>query len=150
VRTISHTSLVLVASPAFVAEHGQPSAPGEITRFPTLSLTERPGIDRWILTNAAGERAEVAHEPRLSASAFPVIRDAVIAGLGISLMPEWGARGLIDQGELVRVPPDWGLPEGLLHLVFTSRRGLLPGVRAMIDFAAEVLKPGAPGWDVVI
>jgi hypothetical protein len=42
------------------------------------------------------------------------------------------------------------LPEGLLHLVFTSRRGLLPGVRAMIDFAAEVLKPGAPGWDSVV
>jgi DNA-binding transcriptional LysR family regulator len=149
-RVVSHTSRMLVASPEFVATHGQPQTPDEISGFPTLSLTDRPGLDRWILTNSAGERAEVAHEPRLSAGAFPIIRDAVAAGLGISLMPEWAARERIDQGDLIRILPDWELPEGLLHLVFTSRRGLLPGVRAMIDFAAEVLKPGAPGWDSVV
>lgn len=150
VRVVSHTGRMLVASPDFVAAHGQPQTPGDIARFPTLSLTDRPGIDRWILTNSAGERAEVAHEPRLSASAFPIIRDAVLAGIGISLMPEWSARERIAAGDLVRILPDWELPEGLLHLVFTSRRGLLPGVRAVIDFAAEVLKPDASGWDAAI
>lgn len=150
VRTLGNTSLMLVASPAFVAEHGQPRTPDEIPDYPTLSLTERPGVDRWTLTNPAGERAEIVHEPKLSAGAFPIIRDAVVAGLGISLMPEYAARERIDQGDLVRVLPDWGLAEGVLHLVFTSRRGLLPGVRAMIDFAADVLKPGAPGWEAIV
>jgi DNA-binding transcriptional LysR family regulator len=147
VRVISHTSAVLVASAEFVARHGQPQAPDDIPGFPTLSLTDRPGIDRWTLTNSAGETVEIAHEPRLSASAFPIIRDAAAAGFGISLLPEYAARERIDRGDLVRVLPDWGLPQGLLHLVFTSRRGLLPGVRAMIDFAADALKPGAPGWE---
>ena len=151
VRVVSHTSRMLVATPAFVAAHGEPRTPDEIPGFPTLSQADRPGIDRWTLINSAGERAEVAHEPRLSASAFPIIREAVLAGLGISLLPEWTARERIDAGDLVRILPDWELPEGLLHLVFTSRRGQLPGVRAMIDFAAEVLKrPGAPGWDAAI
>jgi DNA-binding transcriptional LysR family regulator len=150
VRILGHTSLMLVASPAFVAEHGEPQAPEDIPNFPTLSLTDRPGTDRWFLFNAAGERAEIAHEPRLSAGAFPIIRDAVVAGLGISLMPQYAAYERIEQGDLVRILPEWGLREGLLHLVFTSRRGLLPGVRAMIDFAAEVLKPDAPGWETVV
>jgi DNA-binding transcriptional LysR family regulator len=150
VRVISRTSAVLVASADFVARYGQPEAPEDISGFPTLSLTDRPGIDRWTLTNSAGEKFEIAHEPRLSASAFPIIRDAVVAGFGISLLPEYAARERIDRGDLVRVLPDWALPQGLLHLVFTSRRGLLPGVRAMIDFAADVLKPGAPGWDAVV
>lgn len=149
VRTVSHTSRMLVASAGFVSAHGQPQTPGDIPSFPTLSLTDRPGSDRWILTSSTGERAEVAHEPRLSAGAFPIIRDAVMAGLGISLLPEWAARERIAQGDLVRLLPDWELPEGLVHLVFTSRRGLLPGVRAMIDFAADVLKPGA-GWESVV
>ncbi len=35
----------------------------------------------------------------------------------------------------------------MLHIVFTSRRGLLPGVRALIDFVAEVLHPRSAVWD---
>jgi hypothetical protein len=46
--------------------------------------------------------------------------------------------------------PDWNWPEGILHMVFTSRRGLLPSVRAVIDFAAVVLKPGGASWEVAL
>ncbi|MHB8530871.1 MAG: hypothetical protein ACYC8V_15335, partial [Caulobacteraceae bacterium] len=53
---------------------------------------------------------------------------------------------LID-GRLERVLPAWGGREAILHLVFTSRRGLLPGVRAVIDFAAEVLDPRSIAWE---
>ena len=49
-------------------------------------------------------------------------------------------------GQLVRILPEWEAPQGMLHLVFTSRRGLLPGVRAVIDFAAETLHPRAGLW----
>jgi hypothetical protein len=43
----------------------------------------------------------------------------------------------IRNGELEVVLPDWRLPQGIAHLVVASRRGLLPAVRAMIDFLAE-------------
>jgi DNA-binding transcriptional LysR family regulator len=150
VRMIRQTSAHLVASPAFVAGHGAPETPQDIPRFSTISLTDQPGIDRWTLVSSAGERAEVAHEPRLSASSLLMLRQAAVDGVGIAFLPEWASRELIEQGQLVRVLPDWSFTQGMLHLVFTSRRGQLPGVRAMIDFAAEVLKPGAPGWDSVV
>jgi DNA-binding transcriptional LysR family regulator len=149
VRILGHSSGVLVASPDFVARYGQPKSPDQIPRFPTLSHTDRPGLDRWVLTNAAGERAEIAHEPRLSASAFSMLRQAAMDGLGIALLPEYAGQGPIDGGGLVRILPDWSFPQGILHLVFTSRRGLLPGVRAMIDFIAEALHPRTPGWETV-
>jgi hypothetical protein len=44
----------------------------------------------------------------------------------------------------MRVLPEWSTRQGIVHLVFTSRRGLLPSVRAVIDFAAEVLH--SPAW----
>jgi hypothetical protein len=44
------------------------------------------------------------------------------------------------------VLPPWGGRDGILHLVFTSRRGLLPGVRAVIDFVAQALDPRSSGW----
>jgi DNA-binding transcriptional LysR family regulator len=41
------------------------------------------------------------------------------------------------------VLPEWSGTDGILHLVFASRRGMLPAVRAVIDFAAAALKSSA-------
>jgi DNA-binding transcriptional LysR family regulator len=145
-KVISRSGAMLVASPALLAEHGQPATPADIARFPTLGHTDRLGLDRWTLTGGGGETTEVLHEPRVSASDFPILRSAAVAGVGIALLPEFSARELLASGELVRVLPDWESREGILHLVFTSRRGLLPGVRAVIDHLALVLRPESPAW----
>ena len=42
-------------------------------------------------------------------------------------------------GELEVVLPEWSMPEGTMHFVYPSRRGMLPGVRALVDFLAERL-----------
>ncbi|MGH6986722.1 MAG: LysR substrate-binding domain-containing protein [Caulobacteraceae bacterium] len=147
VRIIDRSSLLLVASADFVRRKGAPSTPDEIPNFPTLSLTDRPGLDRWTLTNSAGGEVEIAHEPRLSASGFTILRQAACEGLGIAFLSEYAARELLEEGVLVRILPDWAMAQGILHLVFTSRRGLLPGVRAVIDWAAAALRPGSPGFE---
>jgi DNA-binding transcriptional LysR family regulator len=40
-------------------------------------------------------------------------------------------------GDLLRLLPDWAPRADIAHAVFASRRGLLPSVRALIDFLAE-------------
>ncbi len=150
VKIISRAGEVLVASAAFVDANGQPRTPADIPSFATLSHTDRPGLDRWTLVNAKGEEAAVGHEPRLSASTFPILRQAAIDGLGIAKLPEYSVREPIEDGGLMRILPDWAAPQGILHVVFTSRRGLLPSVRAVIDFAADVLHPRSVGWDAAV
>jgi DNA-binding transcriptional LysR family regulator len=66
-----------------------------------------------------------------------LLRAAVLAGLGITLLPESVVRADIDSGHLEHVLPAWTLPLGVFHVVFPTRRGLLPSVRAFIDFLAE-------------
>jgi DNA-binding transcriptional LysR family regulator len=146
VRIVGRTVAELVASADFVAAHGSPETPGDLARFATVSHTERPGLDRWAFESAGGQRVEVAHEPRISANSWAMIRQAAIAGMGIALLPEYLSGEPLESGQLVRVLPDWATPQGILHLVFTSRRGLLPGVRAVIDIAAEALHPRSPVW----
>jgi DNA-binding transcriptional LysR family regulator len=146
VKIVRQTLRVLVASPAFLAANGAPTSPGDLPNFATLSQTDRPGPDRWTLSNDAGEEVEIVHEPRLSATAFPVLRQAAVDGVGIAMLPEYACHENLEAGELAPVLPDWALPQGILHLVFTSRRGLLPGVRAVIDFIAEVLHPRSAVW----
>lgn len=45
-------------------------------------------------------------------------------------------RVALARGELLPVLPGWSLPQGVFHVVFPHRRGLLPAVRAFIDFLA--------------
>ncbi|MBV8684626.1 MAG: LysR family transcriptional regulator [Caulobacteraceae bacterium] len=146
VKIIRQTDRVLVASPAFIAANGSPSSPAELPSFATISQTDRPGPDRWTLSCDSGEEIDIVHEPRMSATAFPVLRQAAIDGVGIAMLPEYACLDYLEAGELVRVLPAWSVPQGILHLVFTSRRGLLPGVRAVIDLIAEVLHPRSEVW----
>jgi DNA-binding transcriptional LysR family regulator len=145
-RMLSRMGAMLVASPALLDARGRPQAPADIPGFPTLSHTDRSGVDRWMMTNAQGEEAAVLHEPRLSSSNFAVLREAAVNGLGLAMLPEYACRELLEDGRLMRLMPEWASPQGLLHMVFTSRRGLLPGVRAVIDFLAEALHPRSPVW----
>ena len=148
VKKISRAALVLTASPGFVAAHGQPLEPAEIAGFPTIAHADHPGPERWTLSNEAGETVEIEIEPRLSSTSFSILRQAGIEGVGVVPLPEYICREPLATGALMRILPDWEVPAGVLHLVFTSRRGQLPGVRAVIDFAAEVLHPRSPAWEV--
>jgi DNA-binding transcriptional LysR family regulator len=81
--------------------------------------------------------------PRLATGDFGVLVGAARAGVGIALLPEPNCGNELEAGSLVRVLPGWDVAGGILHLVFASRRGMLPSVRAVIDFLAETLRSHA-------
>jgi DNA-binding transcriptional LysR family regulator len=64
------------------------------------------------------------------------VRDAAIDGLGVAILPDHVCRDALLSGRLVRVLPAWHGLQGIVHLVFTTRRGLPPAVRALIDHLA--------------
>jgi DNA-binding transcriptional LysR family regulator len=64
------------------------------------------------------------------------VRDAAVDGLGVAILPDHVCREAIEAGILVRVLPAWRGLQGIVHLVFTTRRGLPPAVRALIDHLA--------------
>jgi DNA-binding transcriptional LysR family regulator len=145
-KIIGRTMRILVASPAFLARHPTPTTPDDIAALPTLSLTERPGLDRWVLFDADRNEAVVVHEPRLAASEHATLQRLATDGAGVAFLPELSCRDAVRAGTLVRLLPAWSGREEIIHLVFTSRRGLLPGVRAVIDFAAEALDLNSDVW----
>jgi DNA-binding transcriptional LysR family regulator len=139
-RRIGTSRGILVASPALLDGFGRPQVPAEIARLPTLDSSERNGPTTWELHGKDGEIERISHEPRLSIDDFNVLRRLARAGVGVALLPlALCEEGLAD-GTLERLLPDWGTSEGIAHLVFTSRRGLLPGVRAVIDFLVDTLR----------
>jgi len=136
-RTFGSSSNLLVAAPKYLAERGRPERPDQISQHTTLAFDPDSDRQTWELFDAHGKSVRIEHAPRLVCHDFIVMRAAVLAGLGIALLPESVVRADIESGKLEQVLPEWTLPLGVFHLVFPTRRGLLPSVRAFIDFLAE-------------
>ena len=141
-KRIGLSRRILVASPAFLAKEGEPATPAELGRFPILHQ-EQQGGSVWHLTSDDGDTSTVPIEPRLATGSFDILTAAACQGAGIALLPATNCREALFSGALVRVLSRWSGIDGILHLVFASRRGLLPGVRAVIDFAAAALRSSA-------
>ncbi len=139
-RRIGISRRILVASRSLLKKHGNPQHPEDLRRFPIIHATERLGPINWELAGPEGKLASVPIDPKLSAGDFAILLDAAVAGIGLALLPEIDCADAIHQKRLVRVLPGWSVADGIIHLVFPSRRGMLPSVRATIDFLAATLK----------
>jgi len=138
-RSFGEGRELLVASASYLDRAGRPERPEQLATLATLGFAPEAERQTWQLVASSGESVRVEHSPRLVCHDFVLLRAAVLAGLGITLLPESVVRADLDSGRLEAVLPGWTLPLGILHAVFPSRRGLLPSVRALIDFLAQRL-----------
>ncbi len=140
-RSFGQIQELLVASPAYLDRAGRPTEPEQLLEHVTLSMNEDEVRQRWELQGASGEVRRIELKPRVSGFDFPMLMALARQGLGITLLPETLCAEAVRNGELEVVLPQWRLPQGIAHVVFASRRGLLPAVRVFIDFLAEHLPP---------
>jgi len=140
-RTFGESSERLVTSPAYLERAGVPLHPTDLVSHQTLGFAPENERQTWELRSVGGEIARVDLSPRLVCHDFIVLKAAVLAGLGIAFLPHNVVAAELEAGRLRSALPEWSLPMGVVHVVFPTRRGLLPSVRALIDFLAERLPP---------
>jgi DNA-binding transcriptional LysR family regulator len=138
-RMLGESKLGVVASPAFIARHGSPRHPDELMRFATLGGCAPDGRHVWYLRGPDGTSVEAALAPRLVTDDMVALREAAVAGIGITLLPLSVCCAELAAGRLKLVLEDWPPLPGLVYCVFPSRRGLVPAVRRFIDFVADEL-----------
>ncbi|POF63077.1 LysR family transcriptional regulator [Novacetimonas maltaceti] len=134
-RTLDTSTQCLVAAPALVRT--PPASPADLNGFPSLDFHTGPGTHSWLLENRQGQTATIFHEPRLATDDMAVLREAALIGVGIGQFPTMMVWPDIEAGRLVPVLPQWRPQAGIVHAVFPSRRGLVPAVRALLDFLAQ-------------
>jgi DNA-binding transcriptional LysR family regulator len=142
IKIFGQNRMLLVANPALVARYGAPETPSDIAKLPTIGGNLTPGRDSWTLTGLDGREQTIEHDPVLSCDDFTILLEAACAGTGFALLPESVCRDALNDGILRQILPDWHGGIGTIHLVFTSRRGLLPATRAVIDFLSKALSAG--------
>ena len=135
-RRFDERTIRIVASPDLLKQRAI-TLPADLVGLPSLDFGPAGGEHRWRLTHADGSVAEVRHAPRLVTDDMAVLRDAALAGAGAARLPTLVVWNDLQAGRLVTVLPDWRPSNEIVHAVFPSRRGLLPSVRARLDFLAD-------------
>lgn len=145
-RRLAEAAIVLCAAPAYVARHGTPQHPDDLSRHACLAYSYWAGGDSWQLQGPQGE-VSVPVAARMRANNGEVLREAAIAGMGIIAQPDFIVGQALADGRLVPVLADWRLPPVGIHAVYASRSHLAPKVRSFIDYLVERLgaDAGPPG-----
>lgn len=141
-RVLGDSPQRLVASPAFVQHLKLPLVPADLSGLPSMDWRGPPRHYVWRLEGAHGAIAEIPHAPRFITDDMGALRHAALAGVGVVQLPRMVVEQDLREGRLLDLLPDWDTPGGIVHLVFPSRRGLLPAVRRLIDFLVEQFQPG--------
>jgi DNA-binding transcriptional LysR family regulator len=135
-RVLSDRRQRLVASAQLLQRFGTPQMPADLAALPSLDLGAPRPQHAWHLLGPEGATAKVVHQPRLVTRNMIALRSAALAGVGVVQLPAMLVSEQLGRGELVCLVPDWAPPNEIVHAVFASRRGLLPAVRALLDFLA--------------
>lgn len=136
-RKLADRNMCLVASPELVARFSPLSSPADLQHWPSLALSKPQQVYRWCLFGPDNQEVILHHKPRFVTTDMIALRAAALAGVGIVQLPILMIKKQILDGTLVRLLPDWRTRREIIHLVFPSRRGQLPAVRALIDFLVE-------------
>ncbi len=143
VRTYPVARHVLVASPRFIAEHGPLRVPEDLRGRPSLCGI-RGSSDRpvWTLEDGRGTSRLISHSPRLRTEDLVLLQQAALDACGIAELPPVVCRDELAAGSLVRLLPQWSLPEMNLYVLFLARSGLAPAVRCFVDYLSMRMREG--------
>lgn len=144
VKRLDVTQQILLASPDYLGRMGIPQTPQEVMEHQVLSMSSFDGVAHWRLRSDSGAEVQLQPPVRYMADDLMTLKLAVLGGAGLCYLPDYMCQAEIARGELVHVLPQWRFPPGIVHAVFSSRRGLTPAVRSFLDFLGDFL-PGKSG-----
>ena len=143
-RKLGSVHRILVASPDYVARHGRPEAPADLTRHVMIAFTGLMPNREWRYLDGRSGKA-VSFTPRLEINDAVAAISAAEAGDGITVALSYMVAEKIRQGSLVQILDEWTPPAVPVNLVFPQSRLLAPKLRVFVDFAAPRLKRALDG-----
>ena len=137
VRNLAISSQYIVASPKLAYEQFSIDSPEGLSQWPILMMESVQPEYQWQLYNREEQEYIFKCEPRLTATDLRILHSATLNGLGVAKLPDLLVAHDLKAGKLVKVIPEWEPKPELIHLAYTTRRGLLPSVKALIEFLVK-------------
>ena len=138
-RHLGMNPWVLVASEAYLKEHGTPQEPEALAGHDCLVYSSVMGDDHWSFAQPDGSTLSVRVRGPLRSNNLSAVLAACRAGHGLALLPWYVARESVSDGIVQPVMPEIALPAQDVHAVFPSPKRVPAKVRAFIDFLHTAL-----------
>ena len=133
-RKLARDQRIVTASPAYLAQYGTPKTPQDLGHHRCLRFS---GKDKWEFKTPE-KNITVKVDGPFRTDNGSALRQACVAGMGISINATWSVYQHIQSGELVQILSDYPLAEeAAIWAVYPSSRLLAPKVRAFIDFFTD-------------
>lgn len=141
-RKLGESRMVVVASPAYLAERGTPETPDDLARHNLLDFGFAKWKGGWPFKLPNGETITVVPSGNALVSDGEAMHQIVLAGMGLARLARFHVEADIVAGHLIPVLDDFN-PGDIepIHAVFVGHGGQLPArVRAFLDYLVEKVK----------
>ena len=154
VRRLANWRYIVCCSPSYLETHPEPVSPADLSAHNCILYTFNPFGDEWRFINPDGGPLTVRVARNLLTSDTELRLHAVIAGLGLGLIPPFNIHEELRVGSLVPLLRNYRTPELSIAALYPHRQHLAAKVRVFIDALARLfagrdwLNPeGAPHLD---
>ena len=132
-RRLGSSRRLLCATPAYLARHGVPQTPEDLTEHNCLLYLYLSNGSEWVFKGVDGE-IRVRVQGNFKANNAYSIREAVLASVGVALLPDWIVHDHVDRGEVTPLLPEFATQPLEINAVYPSGRHVSAKVRTLIDF----------------
>jgi len=144
-KRLATTRIVVCASPQYLAQHGTPQHPSELTDHAIISYSYLSTKDEWKFTGPQGP-VSVKTNPCIHTNSGDTCRAAALAHQGVILQPTFLVGQDLKDGTLVELMPEYRSIELGIYAVYPTRKHVSAKVRALIDFLAVHFAGRGPAW----
>jgi DNA-binding transcriptional LysR family regulator len=138
-RKIGECQRLVVATPRYLQEHGEPCTPTELAQHQAVVYAHAGGGEHWSFKQGSTVQS-VTVSGRVRVSAAEGIRAAVLGHLGIALSSQWMFSAELASGEVRPLLGQWQLAPLDLWAVFPTGRMASAKARAFVDFVEALMK----------
>ncbi|MES2073047.1 MAG: LysR substrate-binding domain-containing protein [Pseudomonadota bacterium] len=135
-RSLGHNRLRVLASPAYLKQHGKPKTVAALAQHSLLGFTQPESLNQWPLRHALGERLSIT--PSLQASSGETLRQLALAGQGIVCLADFMTRADRQRGDLVQLlMADTVEVLQPIHAVYYRNTQLASRIACFLDYVAD-------------
>ncbi|WP_219064315.1 LysR family transcriptional regulator [Pseudomonas sp. UMAB-08] len=137
-RSLGSSPLNILASPAYLKQHGTPATVEALASHALLGFTQTESLNHWPLRHAEGDRLQI--QPAMSASSGETLRQLALAGEGIVCLSHFMTHEDIRLGRLVVVLPEANSGHRQpIHAVYYRNSQLALRIQCFLDFIQKKL-----------
>lgn len=145
-RKLARASIVVCASPDYLAKRGTPLTPDDLAEHHCMTYSYLQHPNRWQFVDQQGAQTVVTVPSTLQSNNGDFIRQAATSGLGVLRQPTFITYESIARGDIVPILQDYTIPHVNIYAIYPPTRHLSQRVRTFIDFLIDRFA-GVPYWE---